>query len=189
MAAKPTYEELEKRIKRQDKFLDVFPDLICIFTEDGYFKYLNKTWEKTLGFSLDELMSKPILDFIHPGDVEYTLEEVRKQLSGDRSSRAENRYRCKDGSYKTFEWHATPAYDGNFYAVGRDVTERKQAEEELRHVEKRLHLALDSGYAIAFEWDIERDEVYRFTSDYSELPSKTFQPNAFSEFMKMVDPE
>ncbi len=80
MSGKPTYEELEllaetqqKQIAEMDKLLSIFPGMICISGADGYFKYLNSEWEKTLGHSLEELLSRPLFDFIHPDDIEATL--------------------------------------------------------------------------------------------------------------------
>ncbi len=139
MSGKPTYEELEllaetqqKQIAEMDKLLSIFPGMICIAGTDGYFKYLNSEWEKTLGHSLEELLSRPLFDFIHPDDIEATLKEVEKQISGKSTFNFENRYRCKDGFYKTLEWRATPSVDGKLYAIASDISERKRAEEELQ---------------------------------------------------------
>ncbi len=124
-----------KKTNDIEKLLAIIPDLVCIGSEDGYFKYLNPEWEKVTGYSMEELFSRPIFDFIHPDDHENTLREINKQLEGFKILNFENRYLCKDGSSKIFEWRATPAEGGRLFAVARDITERKKAEEELRESE------------------------------------------------------
>ena len=91
------------------KLINIVPDMICIAGTDGYFKYLNPEWEKVLGFSLEELKSRPLFDFIHPDDHIPTQKEIERQIKGEATLSFQNRYRCKDGSYKILEWRATPA--------------------------------------------------------------------------------
>jgi PAS domain S-box-containing protein len=124
--------ESRKRVEQErDRFFSLSLDMFCFAGFDGYFKYLNPAWEKTLGYSLKELLSTPYLDFIHPEDREATIAEAQKQTMGNTVIAFENRYRCKDGSYKWFLWNAAPALDSQIiYAIARDITERKQVEEE-----------------------------------------------------------
>ncbi|MFC1839750.1 PAS domain S-box protein [Thermodesulfobacteriota bacterium] len=134
-----------------DKILNIVPAMVCIGSSDGYFKYLNPEWEKVTGYSLEELFSQPIFDFIHPDDQEKTQNEINKQEKG-KTLYFENRYLCKDGLYKTFEWRATPSEGDKLFAVAKDITESKQAEDALRESEERLRYlyneAID-GVAIA----------------------------------------
>src|SRR6516225_6469841 len=74
-------------------------DLFCIAGFDGYFKLLNPAWEKTLGFTIDELLAQPYLGLVHPDDRAATMAEGPKLAAGRHSISFENRYRCKDGSY------------------------------------------------------------------------------------------
>ncbi|MEF9426626.1 MAG: PAS domain-containing protein, partial [Candidatus Mariimomonas ferrooxydans] len=119
-------------------FFNLVPDMLCIASaEDGYFKKLNPAWEKTLGFTRDELLSKPLLEFIHPDDCTATMAEVEKQVKGQPTLYFENRYICKDGSYKWLAWVATPAQNNNLlYAAARDITKTKKAEEALKESER-----------------------------------------------------
>jgi PAS domain S-box-containing protein len=104
---------------------------VCIAGVDGRFKYVNPAWERLLGYSLSELLEHPFLDFIHPADREATMLEVKKVASGSDTLQFENRYRCKDGSYKFLLWSGTAPPDSTVvYAMARDITERKR--EELR---------------------------------------------------------
>ena len=112
-----------------EMFFNLIPDLACIVSTDGYFKKLNLAWETALGFTLEEFLSKPMLQFIHPDDLEPTLLEVAKQSSRYRTNHFVNRYRCKDGSYRLFEWTTTfNRDDSTRFGVARDITEQRRAE-------------------------------------------------------------
>src|SRR4051812_44530048 len=114
-----------------DRLFDVSIDMLCIAHFSGYFKLLGRAWEKTLGFSREELQSKPMFEFVHPDDRERTLAQNRDVRSGGQALGFENRYRCKDGSYRWLRWNATADLDHQvIYAVARDITEWKKAEEE-----------------------------------------------------------
>ena len=81
-------------------FFDLSPALLCVASFDGYFKRINPTWEKTLGFSSSELLGKPFMEFVHPDDRERTAQEVQKLAGGGEALFFQNRYRCRDGSYR-----------------------------------------------------------------------------------------
>ncbi|HSD27484.1 MAG TPA: ATP-binding protein, partial [Vicinamibacteria bacterium] len=109
------------------------PDLLCIAGVDGMFKRLNPAWEKTLGYTTAELMSRPYVEFVHPDDRPVTSTEAEVVASGSGSVFFENRYLCKDGSYRWLSWKSRPLpEEGLVYAVARDVTAQKQIAEELK---------------------------------------------------------
>ncbi|HEV8419771.1 MAG TPA: PAS domain S-box protein [Actinomycetota bacterium] len=122
-----------KRIEAErDQFFMLSIDMLCVAGFDGYFKQLNPVWEKTLGFTLDELKAQPFLNFVHPADRAATLAEAQKLAAGSDTASFENRYRCKDGTYRWMLWSATPSVERNvIYAVARDITGRKVAERRL----------------------------------------------------------
>ena len=125
------YSELEIG----NRFIDLSVDMFCIAGFDGYFKNLNPSWQKTLGFTREELMSKPYLEFTHPDDRQATVAEVNGLEKGEVTLSFENRYLCKDGSYKWLLWNAVSVPEQQLiYAVGRDVTESRRAEEVRRHL-------------------------------------------------------
>jgi PAS domain S-box-containing protein len=127
-------ESLWKKTEEVDQFFNVSLDLLCIANTDAFFLRLNPAWEKILGYSIEELMAKRFLDFVHPDDLLRTQEAVSSLSSQQKVIYFKNRYRSKDGTYRWLEWSAAPA--GNLiYAAARDVTERKLAEGTL---EERL---------------------------------------------------
>ena len=114
------------------EFIDLSLNLLCIAGTDGYFKHVNPAWETTFGFTRDELLSRPYLEFVHPDDRESTAAEAAKIESGCNTLSFENRYRCKDGSYKWLLWSAVVrAERGLIYGVAADITERKREEARL----------------------------------------------------------
>ncbi|CAB1084069.1 Periplasmic ligand-binding sensor domain COG3292 / BaeS-type histidine kinase / OmpR-type DNA-binding response regulator [Olavius algarvensis Delta 1 endosymbiont] len=128
-----------KRIRAErDRILEVSQDMICIAGTDGYFKYLNPAWEKNLGYTGEELQSEKFLNFVHPDDRDKTMWEFESLAAGNRTVDFENRYIHRDGSFRLFSWKATPLpEEKRVYAVGRDITERKQMEISLHASRKK----------------------------------------------------
>ncbi|MGJ0484071.1 MAG: PAS domain S-box protein [Methylomicrobium sp.] len=118
--------ERERAEAEVERFFTMSADLICIVDMEGNFRRVNAAFEATLGYSFSELAGRPILDFVHPDELETTRNEIEKLASaGLPSIRYENRYRCKDGFYKWLGWTMQPAPHGELYAMARDITERK----------------------------------------------------------------
>jgi two-component system, sensor histidine kinase and response regulator len=110
-------------------------DMLCIASFEGYLVRVNPAWETTLGFRADELTSRPYLDFVHPDDRDATLAEARKVVAGKGAGTVffENRYQCKDGSYRWLSWTAQALREqGLFYCTARDVTEPRRVASELQ---------------------------------------------------------
>jgi PAS domain S-box-containing protein len=122
---------LQKTTEELNQFFAVALDLLCIADMDGNFRKLNRAWETTLGYSLDDLMAHQFLDFVHPDDVHSTLEAIAQLKNQQNVIGFENRFRCSDGTYLWIEWRSFPSKN-LIYAAARDITEHKQAEEELR---------------------------------------------------------
>jgi PAS domain S-box-containing protein len=126
-----------------DRFFEVSIDMLCHLDFNGHFKRLNPAWERTLGFTREELMSRPFIEFVHPDDRERTLAQNASVRGGGKAFAFENRYLCKDGSYRWFRWNAAPDLgDRVIYSVARDITESRQAEEEREELVRRLQAAL-----------------------------------------------
>ena len=146
-------QELAKNIsdrKQIEKDLTIFfnlsADLFCI-TEGSHFKNMNPAWKATLGYSPDELKGKTVYDFIHPDDVDLTR-SLNKRMTAGRMLRYENRYRHKDGTYKWMSWNCTMSDMGLLHKVGRDITQKKKEEFEIKRRLMRYKLELGRTYLV-----------------------------------------
>jgi PAS domain S-box-containing protein len=131
------------------RFFTLTLDMLGIAGTDGYFKRVSPAWTTTLQYSEEELLAVPYIDLVHPDDRAATAEEARKLSTGLTTVSFENRYRCKDGSYRWLLWSTAPAPDGLLYCAARDITERKEAEKALRDAEERVRLLIDSVHDYA----------------------------------------
>ncbi len=119
--------ELETEL---DRFFTLSGDLFCILDSDGRMRRLNPACSAALGFSAEELQSRPWLDFVHPEDRNAVLQEWEALTQSGAPVAAEYRLLRQDGGYRWVFWNAT-AHGGVVYAVGHDVTERMRIEEAL----------------------------------------------------------
>jgi PAS domain S-box-containing protein len=129
IAAEERLEQQRRRGQEDiDRFFSISLDLLCIAGVDGYFKQVNPAWSAVLGYSVEELVGRPFVAFVHPDDLDLTRRETAKLGTGDATAGFENRYRCKDGSYRWLLWRTAPDTEhGLLYAVARDITEQKRA--------------------------------------------------------------
>ncbi|MFO0721038.1 MAG: PAS domain S-box protein [Nitrospira sp.] len=122
-----------------DRFFELSLDMLCIANADSYFTRLSPAFTRTLGWSLEELMSRPFFDFVHPDDRAMTLLEVERQIGrGEPVLEFQNRYQHKNGSWRLLSWKSSPHPDGRMYAIARDVTDREQAQQALRRSHEEL---------------------------------------------------
>lgn len=143
---------LKKAEAESEQFFNTSLDMLCIVGFDGYFKRINPVWETTLGYSKEEILSTPFIELVHPEDRESTLKEIQKLSAGEITVYFENRYRCKDGTYKWLAWKGVPyVQKGLIYGIASDISERKIAEiektqliESLQKSEARNRALLDA---------------------------------------------
>jgi PAS domain S-box-containing protein len=122
----------EKLEEERNRFFTLSHDMYCIADANGYFKEVNASAEKILGYTAEELKSRPFIEFVHPDDRAATAQEAEKLGRGGRTIYFENRYRTKSGDYKWMLWSASPVPKEKLvYAVARDITEHKKTEERM----------------------------------------------------------
>ena len=124
--------ERKQEIEESRLFFALSQEPLCVVGFDGYFKNVNLAWEKALGYSRTDLLTKPLTYFLHPDDRQATQNEIEKQIRiGDLFS-FENRYFSADGSCRWFSWSVTTVIQEQlFYCTARDITERKLIEAKL----------------------------------------------------------
>ncbi|GAB5490088.1 MAG: hypothetical protein Phog2KO_03030 [Phototrophicaceae bacterium] len=121
-------------------------DMLGVVDFDGKFINLNPSWERILGYSLDELLGQEFLSFVHPDDLEMTKREASRSVQVDTVQNFENRYLCKDGSIKRISWHYISHLDiGQTYFVARDVTEERHNQDLLKEARDQLQAILDNS--------------------------------------------
>ena len=141
-----------------DRYFNSSLDLLCVADTSGRFLRLNPEWEKTLGYSLDELQGKLFLDLVHPEDQEATRMVLSELSRQHEVVSFENRYRCRDGSYRWIEWRSRPQGE-IINAAARDVTDRKKAEEALANERRQLLSIFDSIDHAIYVADMDSYEV------------------------------
>jgi diguanylate cyclase (GGDEF)-like protein/PAS domain S-box-containing protein len=113
---------------------------------DGYWKRINPTFERTLGYTAEELLKKPFLEFVHPEDRDSTAVAAARLGAGSDVVGFQNRYRAKDGTFHWLEWACTSVVAEELvYASAKDVTGRKEAEQKLMVAEERFRTAFESA--------------------------------------------
>lgn len=124
--------ERRKVTDERERFFMLSLDLLGSAGEDGYFKRVNPSFGRVLGYDTGEILSRPFISLVHPDDVVRTMEVFARLKSGSAILHFVNRYRCKDGSWKWLEWSAGPfTEDGLVYAVARDITEQREADQAI----------------------------------------------------------
>jgi PAS domain S-box-containing protein len=117
-------KELAEKTTELENFFNVSLDLLCIADTDGNFLKVNKAWEDILGYKTDELENRKFLDFVHPMDIEPTLDAIKDLDNQKVILNFINRYRTYNDNYKYIEWHSVPV-GTKIYAAARDITESK----------------------------------------------------------------
>lgn len=148
--------DYERQLAQSERLFQLSLDLLCIAGTDGYFRRLNPAFEKTLGYTPEELKSRPFTDFVHPDDLAATFAETDKLARGEPTINFQNRYRCKDGHYKWLSWRCQPTADGTLYAVAHDVSEHRHLQEELhqRELEARAANQAKSAFLATMSHEI-----------------------------------
>jgi diguanylate cyclase (GGDEF)-like protein/PAS domain S-box-containing protein len=129
----------------RNRLFNLSLDLQSIIGFDMSFKEINAAWERTLGWSKAELLEKSALSLVHPQDQDVSLKTIQQLTQGKKIFGFENRYLCKDGTYKWLSWNVYPLVDQQtMYVVTRDITDKKQAEKEIQRSQAFIRLVVDS---------------------------------------------
>jgi PAS domain S-box-containing protein len=153
-----TISERRKNIELQnfENLFNLSSDMISIAGFDGFFKKVNPTFTKVLGWDSEFLLKIPYLELVHPEDLSHTLNEFYKLMSGYKSINFYHRLKTKDNQYKTIQWVNTPdAQTNDIYAIGRDITEIKQKDQQLAFSEHQLKVFFESSQAFLYTFDFK----------------------------------
>jgi PAS domain S-box-containing protein len=149
-------QELEQARADLDRFFSLSLDMLCIFGLDGRFVRVNAAWQDLFAWTPEELAAVPYLDLVHPDDRAPTSAAAAQLADGATVINFENRYRCKDGTYRWLNWKASPEpLRGVIYATARDVTEQKRIAQE--RAEHAAALAVVNDELEAFSYSVSHD--------------------------------
>jgi PAS domain S-box-containing protein len=135
-----------------ERLFDLALDVLTIVGFDGYFKRVNPALARMLGYSSQELLSRPYLSIYHPDDLQKSRELFANLLDekGEEIIRSENRVICADGTVRWLEWNTrVMPHEGLMYCVARDVTDRRHAESELREAHRLIEANLEELRVLA----------------------------------------
>lgn len=124
-------QQLQAQVKELDVFFEVSLDLLAIVDSKGFFYRINQSWVDLLGYSIEELKSRPIIEFLHEDDIKMTKSNIDNVIHNKKEvADYINRYRSIDGQYHYIEWKAIP-YGDFLYASGRDITSEIHIKKDL----------------------------------------------------------
>ncbi len=130
---------MENNILPYKDLFNLSQDLMAIANSDGYFKKVNPQWSKKLGYSEEELLSTPFMEFIHPEDKSKTQDMIQQQIDGIKISQFGNRYIGKQGQIIWLEWNTTAVdLTGDIFAVARDITDAQNQQNRLESLAEVL---------------------------------------------------
>jgi PAS domain S-box-containing protein len=130
-------ERVAIQARERDRIWNVTQDLFAVADTDGRIRRVNPAWTTTLGWSESDVVGKTPELLVHPDDLERTHAELKILLAGRKTTQFENRLRRRDSEYSWLSWRAVLDQDVIF-AVARDITELKHAEEQLRASQREL---------------------------------------------------
>ncbi|NQV22750.1 MAG: PAS domain S-box protein, partial [Rhodopirellula sp.] len=142
--------------EQQVRFFTHTLNPMCICGFDGSTKQANPALESLTGFTHDELLATPFLEFAHSDDRGEVISNVQKLAAGEVVQLFEFRVLCKDGSFKWVDWNAVPFLDSQvFYTIGNDVTDRHEAQAVLDERNDRISTLMNSTAAGIYGIDMK----------------------------------
>jgi len=170
-------------------FFNLSLDLLCIADLSGNFLKVNKSWEKLLGHSIELLERSKFLDFVHPDDMEQTLEAM-KQLEGQVPViNFVNRYRCANGSWKNIEWRSQPI-GKIIFSAAHDITDRIQHQKALEESDERFWLVAEATDLGIWDWNVPTNNVYYSPQWKKQVGYEDFElKNEFKTWEDLLHPD
>jgi PAS domain S-box-containing protein len=164
---------------RRNRFFTLSLDLLAIASFHDFFIQLNPVWESTLGYTVEELRARSIIEFVHPEDRTATAEQLNQIKMGTAPVYFENRYRCRDGSFRWLGWSAAPfPAEQLVYIFARDITDRKASENEI----KSLNIQLERRIKELTEINRELEAFGYSISHDLRAPLRSIR--SFSQFLR-----
>jgi PAS domain S-box-containing protein len=133
-------DRVQAQAQERDRIWSLSQDLFVVSDSNGVILNANPAWSTVLGWSPEDLIGKDYEWLVHPDDLDRARVERASLTAGNKTQHLENRVVCKNGSYRWLSWFAVPDR-GLTYAIGRDITSLKAAEEQLTTLRRELAAA------------------------------------------------
>ncbi|AKT43130.1 PAS domain-containing protein [Chondromyces crocatus] len=146
-------------------FFEATSDLLICADPAGVSLDLSASWERTLGFTLDEIRAHPLSHYVHPADREHTLAEFTRLNAGGTFIPFTNRYRRKDGTYASIAWKSYVQVQGLAYCLAHDVSATEEAEAALRTSHERLQHLLHASGVVLYAFSLDEGRPMTFISE------------------------
>lgn len=131
--------ERKQAEQERDHFFNLSLDLLAIASFDGNLSRVNAAWTRCVGWSSQEITTRPWLSFVHPEDHAATLKAGATLFQGGEIHDFQNRFQCKDGSYRWFSWNCQPLRETRqIFAVVRDITVQRRTAHDLQDSRDQL---------------------------------------------------
>lgn len=170
-----------------DSFFNNSLELMCIANTDGYFLRFNPKWEQILGYTDEELRSKPFIEFVHPEDKEATIAEANKLAQGHKTINFTNRYRKKDGNYIWLEWSsAIEVHSELIYATARNITEEVNTSRSLKMYAMKLEAKNKELEQFAYIASHDLQEPLRTVTSFTEMLAQEYEDKFDEQGQQMM---
>lgn len=152
------FEQIERSRQEIDRVFNGSIDMMGSANLEGMFVKLNNAWTEILGYTHEELMAEPFVTFVHPDDIERTIQETANLgQPGYMTISFENRYRAKNGNYHWISWNSTADPEaGQIHFVARDITNQKIAQAEIARRAAELETVADVSTQAATNLDVDK---------------------------------
>jgi len=179
-------QELRRSESRWRTYLKIASEILFAITPEGLYKFVSDAWTPKLGHEVSDVIGRPYTDFVHPDDLQMFRDYIAETLElGVNARGIEYRVRQKDGHWV---WHATTgsAYtdrDGRraFFGVGRDISIRRKAQEELKLALARreeLEQIVNRSPSVVVLWLAEENWPVEYVSQ--SIRQFGYQPEDFT---------
>jgi len=166
----PTRRTKSRRAEdiERERLFTLSLDMLCVCGFDGVFRQINPAFERVLGYSGDELTTRPFLEFVIDEDQQASLEQFRGAAQGGQVVTFENRFRHADGSYRWLQWNAIPDPERQvIYAAARDVTERRNTMAEIARLASIVESSHDAIIGLSLRgviesWNAAAEEIFGY---------------------------
>lgn len=171
-----------------DLFFALSTNLICLIDDNNYFIKINPAFTKTLGYDEKHLLSHPFTKFVHPDDRAISAQRAAEVREGKECIDFENRYVCRDGSYRWFSWRAMYSPEKNMmFALAHDITTRIESQNALRESETRFESLANAAPVLI--WVSNKNQEFRWVNQrWLEYTGRSLEDELSVSWLENIHP-